>query len=86
MSDFNFMFSLIPESAYKYIVLSILILFVFWKRIPVLNKIDVRIRLPEEFMRNFRWITPLMVAGLYIMTLIIYMRLKLILEAVSIAR
>ena len=80
MGEFNFIFGLIPESAYKYIVIALLGLLIFRQKIPILNKIDVKVHLPEEFMRNFRWITPLMVAGLYIWAAMIYFALRSVLQ------
>jgi len=80
VSDFDLFFKLIPENAYKYIVMALLALLVFRQKIPILNKIDVTVRLPEEFMRNFRWITPLMVAGLYVVWIMNYFALKAILQ------
>jgi hypothetical protein len=79
MSEFNFFFGLIPDGAYKYIVAGLIFLLVFKDKIPVINKIDVTIKLPEEFMRHFRWITPLMIAGLYIWAAMIYLALNKIL-------
>lgn len=83
MSDFNFFFGFIPERAYKYIVMGLLFLLIFRQKIPFLNKIDVTIKLPEEFMRNFRWITPLMVAGLFIGQTVMYFMLKEILNVLQ---
>ena len=79
MSDFNFFFGLIPERAYKYIVAGLLVLLIFRQRIPILNKIDVKVSLPEDFMRNFRWITPLLVVCQYFFLIAIYLVLKAIL-------
>lgn len=83
MSDFNFFFGIIPESSYKYIVMALVALLILRQKIPILNKIDVTIRLPEEFMRNFRWITPLMVAGIYVWIIVVYFALKGILLKVN---
>ena len=83
MSEFDFIFGLIPERAYKYIVMALLALLIFRQKIPVLNKIDVRVHLPEEFMRHFRWITPLMVAGLYVWAAMIYFAMKTIIQGLA---
>jgi len=60
MGDFDLLFGIIPERAYKWIVAALVFLLVFKDKIPIVNKIDVRIHLPDEFMRHFRWITPLL--------------------------
>lgn len=76
MSDFDLFFGLIPEASYKYIVMALLFLVLFRQKIPILNKIDIKIHLPEEFMRNFRWITPLMITVLLILNIVIYAQVK----------
>jgi len=83
MSEIDFIGWFIPEKAYKYIVLGLFILLIFRQKIPILNKVDVTVKLPEEFMRNFRWITPLLVAGLYIWAALIYFALRAILEKLN---
>lgn len=80
MGDFDLFFGIIPERAYKYIVMALVGLFVFKNRIPILDKIDVRIHLPDEFMRHFRWITPLLSAIQLIFLLVIYRVLMQILN------
>lgn len=76
MGDFDLIFGLIPERAYKYIVGGLVFLLVFKEKIPILNKIDVKIHLPEEFMRHFRWITPLLLIFQIGFTYVIYLMLK----------
>lgn len=83
MSDFQFFFGLIPERAYKYIVMALLGLLIFRQKIPILNKIDVKVHLPDEFMRHFRWITPLMVAGLYVWAAVIYAAMRHIINGLN---
>lgn len=83
MSDFDFIFGLIPERAYKYIVMALVALLIFRQKIPILNKIDVRIHLPEEFMRHFRWLTPLLIMGLYVWAAVIYLTLKRVLQVLD---
>jgi hypothetical protein len=51
--------NLIPDQVYKYIGIAVVGFLLFRKKIPILNKIDIQIKLPDEFMRHFRWITPL---------------------------
>lgn len=76
MSEFNLITALIPDHLYKYIVMGLIFLLIFRQRIPILNKIDVTVKLPEEFMRHFRWLTPLLVVGIYLWGLAIYLELK----------
>lgn len=76
MSDISFIASFIPDNAYKVIVLGLIAILIFRNKIPILNKIDVRFHFPEEFMRSFRWITPvlcLVTIGIQIIILF-YMR------------
>lgn len=76
MSEINFLLDLIPEATYKYIVAILIGLFVFKNKIPILNKIDIKFHFPEEFMRSFRWITPLLVFGIYIWLFILNLKLN----------
>lgn len=78
MTEFNFFFGIIPEAAYKYILMSLLALIFLRDKIPIINKIDIKIRLPDEFMRHFRWITPLMILGLWVWAAVIYAALRTI--------
>lgn len=80
MGDFDLIFGLIPERAYKYIVAGLVFIFVFKEKIPILNKIDVKIHLPDEFMRHFRWITPLLAIIQIIFTYVVYLMLKQLLN------
>lgn len=60
MSDLKILLDLLPERFYALIVIALIFLFLFKDKIPIVNKIEVKVHLPDEFMRHFRWITPLM--------------------------
>lgn len=66
---------IIPDFVYKYIGIAFVFLLLFKKKIPIINKIDVQIKLPEEFMRHFRWLTPLTLIINTIVTIFLYMRI-----------
>ena len=72
MSDFKFWFGLIPPESYGYLIAAALFVFFMRSKIPILKDIQFKVSLPEEYMRNFRWITPLMVAGQYVLQILIY--------------
>lgn len=70
--------NLIPDYIYKVFFIGIVFLIMFWKKIPILNKIRINIILPEEFMRHFRWLTPLFLVILLLSNIgFAYVQLKL---------
>lgn len=59
MELFLNLISSIPNVVYKFIVIFLsAFIFLTWK-LGFLKWIKVKVVLPEDFMRNFRWITPL---------------------------
>jgi uncharacterized membrane protein YphA (DoxX/SURF4 family) len=52
---------LVPQSLYKSVVILLgLILFSVFVFLPLKKWFKVKVELTEEFMRNFRWMTPLL--------------------------
>ncbi len=85
MSDVFFFTNWIHASAYKYIVLVLCFLFLFKDKIPIVNKIEVKIHLPEEFMRHFRWITPLLLIVNLIFSIVIYLMLNAVIAKLGVS-
>lgn len=53
------LFKLIPDYVYKYLGMAFVALAIFGWRFNLFKLVKVKITLPEDFMRQFRWITPL---------------------------
>lgn len=60
MNDLNIFIDLFPSNTSKAVLIALLVLVLTWRHIPILREIRIRFDLSENFMRNFRWLTPLM--------------------------